>query len=70
MRRKACYEGYTSKYYTVRPLGLVAYEMGVPVNELKDIMQRDRVRAFKEDGGPMVLADKMRKAVIKRGRMS
>ena len=69
MRRKASYEGYTSKYYTVRPLGLVAYEMGVPVSEWKDMMQRDRLRRFKEDGGPMVLGDKMRRALSKAGRL-
>ena len=68
MRRKASYEGYQSKYYTVRPLGLVAYEMGVPVSALKEKMARERLKAFKEDGGPMVLGEAMRKAILKSGR--
>ena len=67
MRRKASYEGYQSKYYTVRPLGLVAYEMGVPVRELKEQMERERLKAFKGDGGPMVLGTAMRKALVKSG---
>jgi len=67
MRRKASYEGYQSKYYSVRPLGLVAYEMGVPVSELKEKMERERLKAFKEDGGPMVLGAAMRKALLKTG---
>ena len=67
MRRKASYEGYLSKYYTVRPLGLVAYEMGVPVSELKEKMERERLKAFKEDGGPMVLGAAVRKALLKTG---
>ena len=63
MRRKASYQGYISKYYTVRPLGLVAYDMGVPVSELQEMVQRQRVRSYKEDGGPMVVGDKLRQAL-------
>ncbi len=65
MRRKASHEGYVSKYYTVRPLGLVAYDMGVPVHTLKEMIARGAVRRFKEDGGPMVVGDKLKRAVDK-----
>ena len=68
MRRKASYQGYVSKYYTVRPLGLVAYEMGVPVHELKETLDKDRLRRFKEDGGPMVVGEQMRLALARRTR--
>lgn len=66
MRRKASYQGYVSKYYTVRPLGLLAYDMGLPVHEVQDMMERARMRRFKEDGGPMVMGDQMRKTIARQ----
>lgn len=66
MRRKASYKGYVSKYYTVKPLGLVAYDMGLPVHEVQEMMDRARIRRFKEDGGPMVMGDQMRRTIARQ----